>query len=266
MSGLSKYWAPILMKYGKGNMQEVTPFSVVIPVLNEEENILPLILELEQIMKRQDACEVLFVDDHSTDATFRILQTRKKQFSWLKVVRLVRQCGQSAALRYGVQQAKFPLIVTLDGDGQNDPADIEHLVDIYRQVRIQNEFCLVNGMRLQRKDTGWRKFSSSLANKIRSWLLNDKTADSGCGIKVYSRETFLYLPSFNHMHRFLPALVCQRGGIVVSVAVNHRPRVSGISHYGTLDRLSVGIFDLLGVMWLGKRAIRSGLLEGDHNG
>jgi dolichol-phosphate mannosyltransferase len=247
-------------------MEEALQFSVVVPVLNEEENITPLILELKQVMKDQNAREVIFVDDHSTDDTSLILEKHRKNFLWLKVIRLSQQSGQSAALHYGVKGADSPLIVTLDGDGQNDPADIQHLVDTYHLVTRQSKHCLINGFRNQRKDSGWRRFSSSLANRVRRSLLKDDTPDSGCGIKAYSKETFLDLPAFNHMHRFLPALVCQRGGRVISVAVNHRPRSSGKSHYGTLDRLFAWIVDLVGVVWLGRRAIRSGLMEEKSNG
>jgi len=241
-------------------------FSVVIPVLNEEDNITPLILELEEVLQERDDSEVIFVDDHSTDQTPEILQRHKGKFPWLKVIRLSRQSGQSAALRYGVKKAAAPLIVTLDGDGQNDPADIKELVDVYHRLRKHNPCCLVNGWRARRKDSGWRRFSSSFANSIRSRLLRDDTPDSSCGIKAYPREVFLDLPPFNHMHRFIPALIRQRGGKVVSVEVNHRPRVTGQSHYGTLDRLFAGIIDMIGVLWLGRRAIQSGLIEEEQDG
>ncbi len=249
-----------------GKIDKTLQFSIVIPVLNEEDNIAPLILELEQVLQEQDSFEVIFVDDHSTDQTPEILQLHKDTYTWLKVVRLCRQSGQSAALHYGVKKATAPLIVTLDGDGQNDPADIVQLIDVYHRVRKQNTCCLINGYRAQRKDSGWRCFSSSVANLIRSRLLKDDTPDSGCGIKAFPREIFLALPSFNHMHRFIPALIRQQGGKVISVAVNHRTRKSGKSHYGTLDRLSAGIIDLLGVLWLGKRTIRCDLLKEKQHG
>ncbi|HEB69518.1 MAG TPA: glycosyltransferase [Desulfobulbus sp.] len=242
-------------------MEESLQFSVVVPVLNEEDNITPLILELEQLMPEQEPFEVIFVDDHSTDNTPEVLFRYSMKFPWLRVVRLSRQSGQSAALCYGIRNARSSIIVSMDGDGQNDPSDIPNLVDVYHRVELHSRCCLVNGYRVQRKDSGWRRFSSSFANSVRSRLLKDDTPDSGCGIKVYSRERFLELSSFNHMHRFLPALIRQHGGEVVSVAVNHRPRSSGASHYGTLDRLFAGIIDLTGVLWLGKRVIPSGLVE-----
>ncbi len=236
-------------------MQPLQPFSLVIPVLNEEDNITSLAHEIAGMRKEEDSFEVIFVDDHSTDRTPEILNDLIDQFPWISTIRLSRQSGQSAALWYGIYAARFPLIATMDGDGQNDPADIRHMIDVHQHLRAKNPCCLVNGRRTSRQDTGWRKFSSRFANSIRSRLLKDDTPDSGCGIKIFSRETFLALPAFTHMHRFLPALIHQRGGEVVSVPVNHRARKSGKSHYGTLDRLFAGIIDLLGVLWLGKRAI-----------
>ena len=247
-------------------MKKEIQFSVVIPVLNEEDNITALLLEIGQVLQGQDAFEVIVVDDHSTDQTAKILQRHAGQLPWLKVVRLCRQSGQSAALRYGVKAARAPLIVSMDGDGQNDPADIKQLIDAYYRLTKQNKCCLVNGWRAQRKDSGWRRFSSSFANAVRRRLLKDETPDSGCGIKAYPREVFLDLPAFNHMHRFIPALVRQQGGKVISVEVNHRPRTSGKSHYGTLDRLSAGIVDLIGVLWLARRTIQSGLIKEEQNG
>lgn len=243
-----------------------TRFSVVIPVLNEEENITPLLREISQVMQGREEFEVIYVDDHSTDRTPEILMQHSAEFPWLRVVRQNRQSGQSAALRCGIHKAAYPLIVTMDGDGQNDPTDIKKLIDVYRRESREATLCLVNGHRVTRKDSGWRRWTSSIANAVRSHLLNDDTPDSGCGIKALPRDGFLDLPSFNHMHRFVPALIRQRGGKVVSVAVNHRSRPSGKSHYGTLDRLWVGIIDLIGVYWLGRRAIRTDIAaENKHH-
>ncbi len=234
-----------------------TRFSVVVPVLNEEENITPLLHELSAVMQDKQEVEVIYVDDHSTDRTPEILTRHSAEFPWLRVIRLRRQSGQSAALRCGVQHAAYPLVVTLDGDGQNDPADIQQLIDIYRRESHEITLCLVNGHRVTRKDSGWRRWTSFIANTVRSHVLSDDTPDSGCGIKAFPRDGFLQLPSFSHMHRFVPALIRQRGGKVVSVAVHHRGRSSGKSHYGTWDRLAAGIIDLIGVYWLGRRAIRT---------
>ncbi len=242
-------------------MEVSKPFSLIIPVLNEEENIPSLVNEIASVEHEQDEFEVIFVDDHSTDRTPAVLKELSRQFPWLRTVRLKIQSGQSAALWYGIHEARFPLIVTMDGDGQNDPADIKHMIDACTRLQKQTNCCLVNGLRTKRKDSGWRKISSLLANRVRSLLLGDDTPDSGCGIKVFPRDTFLVLPAFNHMHRFLPALIRQRGGIILSVSVHHRPRLAGRSHYGTMDRLLVGIVDLMGMLWLGRRTIRQNLVE-----
>lgn len=238
------------------NTGKISQLSLVIPVLNEEENISSLAHEIAGIRKEKDSFEVIFIDDHSTDRTPDIIKELMARFSWLHTIRLSRQSGQSAALWHGVHASRFPLIATMDGDGQNDPADIGEMIKVYQKLSADNPCCLVNGWRTGRQDSGWRKFCSCIANSIRRRLLKDDTPDSGCGIKIFSRETFLALPAFAHMHRFLPALVRQRGGKVVSVPVNHRARKAGKSHYGTMDRLFAGIPDLFGVLWLGKRAIR----------
>lgn len=229
--------------------------SVVIPVLNEENNVEPLLSELEVMLRGWKQVEVICVDDHSTDRTLDVLKSYAAVHPWLRIVRHHEQSGQSAAVRSGVQAARYPLIATLDGDGQNDPNDVAQLVAVYHREKKANVPCLVNGRRLQRQDTRWRRLCSQVANGVRRRLLSDDTPDSGCGIKVFARVDFLDLPSFNHMHRFVPALIRQRGGTVISVAVNHRSRVSGASHYGALDRLSVGAVDLVGVLWLAHRAL-----------
>ncbi len=231
--------------------------SVVIPVLNEEHNVEPLLRELEVALQGWKQVEVICVDDYSKDCTLEVLKSCSAQYPWLRIVRHHVQSGQSAAVRSGVQAARYPLIATLDGDGQNDPNDIAQLVTVYHQEKKINVPCLINGRRLHRQDTRWRRLCSLMANGVRRCLLGDDTPDSGCGIKVFDRADFLDLPSFNHMHRFIPALIRQRGGTVFSVAVNHRSRVSGASHYGALDRLSVGVVDLVGVLWLARRTMPS---------
>ena len=241
--------------------------SVVIPVLNEENNIDPLLHEMEEVLRGWQQVEVICVDDHSADRTLEILTKRSAEYPWLRIIRHREQSGQSAAIRSGVQAARYPLVATLDGDGQNDPRDITQLVTVYHREKKATSPCLINGRRLERQDTGWRRLSSHLANAVRRRLLDDDTPDSGCGIKVFSRADFLDLPSFSHMHRFVPALVRQRGGTVISVEVNHRRRASGASHYGTLDRLAAGIIDLAGVLWLSRRALPpEGNVEQECNG
>ncbi len=228
--------------------------AVVVPVHNEEENLEPLLREIDNALSGVCEHEIIYVDDGSTDATRARLQALKQAFPRLRVLMHARACGQSTALMTGVRAARAGVIATLDGDGQNDPADIPRLLASLRELQQEQPLAMVAGYRRKRKDTGWRKFSSRVANAVRGGLLGDQTPDTGCGLKVFSREVFLLLPYFDHMHRFLPALVQRAGGKVISVEVNHRPRLSGQSKYGTWHRLWVGIVDLFGVMWLQRRA------------
>lgn len=239
----------------KDKRRERLGLTIVIPVHNEEANIIPLLVEIRQQLDGNYEYEVIVVDDHSTDQTESVLRNSADGFQVLKIIRLKRRSGQSGAVLQGVRAAGHHIIVTLDGDGQNDPADIAALVECYRQTSSENPRCLIIGNRRRRRDSMWRKFSSKIANSVRGSILHDKTPDSGCGIKVFPRDFFLEFPAFNHMHRFLPALVCQRGGTVVSLDVHHRPRKNGTSNYGSLDRLGEGIIDLMGVIWLGYRGI-----------
>ena len=228
--------------------------SVVVPVHNENENLRPLIEEIETAVAQLTDHEILYVDDGSTDDTLARLQALKQEFPRLRVLRHQTCCGQSTALRTGIQAAKGPVIATLDGDGQNDPANIPAMLTAWQELKQQSDTALVAGYRRNRKDTGWRKFSSRFANRIRAGLLRDETPDTGCGLKLFDRDLFLAMPYFDHMHRFLPALAQRAGSRVISVEVNHRPRTRGQSKYGTWHRLWVGIWDLLGVMWLQRRA------------
>ncbi len=226
--------------------------SVVVPVHNETDNVETLIAEIHQALSGHDAYEMIFVDDGSTDDTGAKLQNAMQQYPALRVLRHQRSCGQSRAVHSGVLAAQYPWIATLDGDGQNDPADIPNLVAAWQQQN-DSRLWMLAGFRHQRNDTGWRKFSSKFANAIRQAILHDATPDTGCGLKLFLRERFLALPYFDHIHRFLPALMQMAGGNVISVKVNHRPRNFGQSKYGTLDRALVGIVDLVGVVWLKKR-------------
>lgn len=226
--------------------------SVVVPVHNETDNVDALIAEIHQALSAQDAYEMIFVDDGSTDDTGAKLQQAMPQYPALRVLKHQRSCGQSRAVHSGVLAAQYPWIATLDGDGQNDPADIPNLVAAW-QAQNDSQLWMLAGFRHQRNDTGWRKFSSKFANGLRQAILHDATPDTGCGLKLFLRDKFLALPYFDHIHRFLPALMQMAGGRVISVKVNHRPRNFGQSKYGTLDRALVGIVDLLGVVWLKKR-------------
>lgn len=227
--------------------------TVVVPVLNEEENILPLLKEIIESSKKLPISEIIYVDDGSTDKSYEILQNLKKEYALLRVIHHSKRCGQSAALWTGVKAASNHLVVTLDGDGQNDPADIRLLYEMY--TRYESEFpkIMAVGERKKRNDNWIRRFSSRLANQVRSILLKDHTKDTGCSLKLFRRKDYIALPYFDHMHRFLPALMLRDHVHLLHVPVSHRPRTRGASKYGTLDRLAVGISDLWGVWWLLKR-------------
>jgi len=228
--------------------------TVVIPVFNEVESIAPLIDEICTQLDDKLDYEIIVVDDGSTDSTPGVLQSSRQAHPQLRILRHRRCCGQSAAIASGVQSAAAPWIVTLDGDGQNDPADI---LMLYQALdKSSTAGMLVTGYRKQRRDDWLKRVSSRMANAVRSWVLGDATPDSACGLKVFARDTFLALPQFDHMHRFLPALVQGQGGRVLSIEVRHRPRARGVSKYGLHDRLWSGIIDLFGVRWLQRRKRR----------
>ncbi len=229
--------------------------SVVIPVHNEAANIQPLVEEITTALEGRFDYEIIYVDDGSTDDTLDSLRRLKDSHPRLRVLRQHPNSGQSTSLRSGVQLARADWVVTLDGDGQNDPADIPALLTrAWSAEAVAARVQLVIGHRRRRQDSRLRRLSSRIANGIRAWALGDATPDSGCGLKVFPRQAFLDLPYFDHMHRFLPALIQRQGGSLVSVDINHRPRLRGESKYGVGNRLWVGILDLLGVMWLMRRA------------
>ena len=233
-------------------------FSVVVPVCNEAENVEPLAREIDAALAGR-AYEMIFVDDGSTDDTAAKLRALKASLPALRVLRHSFRSGQSAAVASGVRAARAPWIATLDGDGQNDPADIPKLIAARDEMMNRSVQLFMGNRKASRKDTTFRKLQSSVANGVRGALLGDGTPDTGCGIKLFSRELFLELPRFDHMHRFLPALFQRHGASVISVPVSHRPRMRGTSKYRMLDRLWVGIVDIAGVMWL-RRRYKSGLL------
>ncbi len=227
--------------------------SLVIPVRNEAENIDSLIAEIRASLDGRVEYELIYVDDGSRDDTPKRLAQALKNFPRLRVLRHRESCGQSSALATGVRAARAPWIATLDGDGQNDPADIVKLLAVLGDPAAPQPLQLVAGYRRTRRDNWLKRLSSRIANRVRGQLLGDNTPDTGCGLKLIAREAYLALPFFDHMHRFLPALIQRNGGRTVSVEVNHRPRTRGMSNYGLHNRLWVGIVDLFGVMWLKRR-------------
>lgn len=238
--------------------------SVVVPVFNERDNVTPLVNEIvaalrgNALLKGGDF-EIVYVDDHSRDDTLAVLQGLKATVPELRVLHHVSQSGQSTAVRTGVKAARGAWIATLDGDGQNDPADIPKL--LAKREESPADVKLFAGWRVNRKDTGSKRWASKIANGIRSRMLRDSTPDTGCGIKLFEREAFLDLPYFDHMHRYLPALMQRAGWKTVSVPVNHRHRASGVSKYNNLNRALVGLRDLRGVAWLIVRSKRTAVEE-----
>ncbi len=235
--------------------------SVVIPVRNEAENILPLLAEIQAALAEFGESEVVYVDDGSSDDTPQRLAEAMRLYPNLRVLRHASSCGQSAALVTGFRAARGEWIATLDGDGQNDPADIPKLLAARDGAGRPANLQLVAGYRKKRQDTWLKRLSSRVANGVRSRLLGDATPDTGCGLKLLQRKATLELPVFDHMHRFLPALIQRNGGATLSVEVNHRRRARGVSNYGLFDRLWVGIVDLFGVMWLQRRVKRPQVSE-----
>ena len=220
---------------------------MLVPVMNEAGNVRPLIDEIcDTFLGRP--FEIIYIDDGSTDETQVELQKCLSKIKELRVLRHKKQSGQSVAIRTGLLASRAPLIAVLDGDGQNIPADFPALEKALSSLRP--DMGMAAGVRQGRKDSVMKKFASRRAKNLRSWLLKDSHPDSGCGIKIIDREVFLRLPFFNHMHRFMSVLVRREGGVVIEVPVGHRAREQGNSKYGILDRLWVGISDIMGVMWL----------------
>ncbi|TBR35918.1 MULTISPECIES: glycosyltransferase [Dyella] len=225
--------------------------SVVVPVFNERDNIPPLLAEIAGALRGKVDFEIVYVDDDSSDDSRQVLGNEKAKYPELRVIHHVSRSGQSTAVWNGVRAAKGTWIATLDGDGQNDPADIPKLLAARDTAgpRVR----LFAGWRTTRRDSFNKRISSKIANAVRSRMLKDATPDTGCGLKLFERDVFLRLPYFDHMHRYLPALVKRAGYESQSVPVGHRPRTAGTSKYGMLDRLWVGIADLRGVAWLMRR-------------
>jgi glycosyltransferase involved in cell wall biosynthesis len=228
--------------------------SVVVPVRNEADNVGPLTEEIAAVLKDRCAFELIYVNDGSTDASGERLAALMAERPWLRQVRHANSCGQSAAVRSGVAAARAGVIVTLDGDGQNDPSFIPALLRAFDEGGPQ--LGLVAGQRVGRRSGAFKQFQSRIANAVRAVILRDGTRDSGCGLKAFRRDAFLALPYFDGLHRFLPALFARDGYAIGYVDVIDRPRRHGVSNYGLWDRLWVGILDLAGVWWLVRRRKR----------
>ena len=233
-------------------------FSIVVPVYNEAGNIRPLVEEICAALVGRSGWELLYVNDGSVDGSRGELYQAQAGCAEMRVLQHAQRSGQSSALLTGVRAARAPWIITLDGDGQNDPADIPLLIDRLTMENASPTGIMIAGHRTRRRDNFLKRISSRIANAVRSRLLKDATPDTGCGLKLFPRELFLALPAFDHMHRFLPALMQRQGAHVLSVPVRHRSRECGVSKYGIRNRLWVGLVDMAGVMWLQKRRLGRG--------
>ena len=222
--------------------------SIVVPVRNEAENIVPLIVEIAAALDHRWIYEIIYVNDGSTDATAERLLAAMRERPNLRQIRHAISSGQSAAVRSGVRAARGTIVATLDGDGQNNPVFLPALISAIENGGERTG--LAAGQRIGRKDTGFKKMQSRLANAVRKSILHDGTRDTGCGLKAFRREVFLALPYFDGLHRFLPALIRREGYEIAYVDVFDRPRRSGVSNYGFFDRLWIGIMDVAGVWWL----------------
>ena len=234
----------------------MTPeISVVVPVHDEQGAAGPLAREIAQAFAGR-SFEMVFVNDASKDGTLAELEALKAELPMLRVVNHAKNAGQSRAVRSGILAARAPIIVTLDGDGQNPPADAPRLADAL--IAAPPEVALVGGVRAKRQDTGAKRWASKWANGIRKRLLNDDADDTGCGLKAFRRDAFLRLPYFDHIHRYLPALMIREGYQNRFMDVGHRGRETGRSKYTNLGRLWAALSDLLGVMWLRTRSRNPG--------
>ena len=229
-------------------------FSLVVPAYDEEGNVRDLLLEVAEAFGDRSDCEMILVDDCSVDRTVAVAEDwrSERQTQWLRVLQMDRNSGQSAAILAGVLAARGQFILTVDGDRQNDPADLPRIMDILLRGEVDG----VTGIRANRRDNWIRRLSSRIGNAVRNGITGDAVADSGCGIKGYRREVFLAAPRFNGMHRFMATLARIQGARVVEIEVNHRPRVAGVAKYGVMNRAWRGLVDCLAIRWYRRRAVR----------
>lgn len=240
-------------------MQTPPFFSIVIPVYNEAENIEPMVREIQASFQgRPETYEVIFVDDASSDESPAVLQRLTLETGVVRSLRHRRNFGQSAAVGTGFHAARGEWVGTLDGDGQNDPADLPHMLDEARRLKVD----CVTGVRAKRQDSALRKFSSRVANRFRDMITGDRVSDSGCGVRVLRTACAVELPVFNGLHRFVPTLLRAKGYTVTEFPVNHRPRLRGVSKYGVHNRLWRGIRDCFGVRWFAVRSVPGERVEG----
>ncbi len=238
--------------------------SLVIPAFNEEGNIGRLVEESFNAVPKSILGEIIVVDDFSTDQTKNEIKALQNSFGNLRYIRHLTNSGQSASLRTGILAAKYSIIAQMDGDGQNDPHDIEKMfqqLDAPQNLPEKGKTALVGGVRTKRKDTGSKRIASRAANKIRDWVLKDGCPDTGCGIKLYWKSAFERLPFFSSIHRYLPALFQTYGYDCQYVPVNDRPRLAGVSKYNNFNRALIGLYDLVGVTWLRKRTVAPESIE-----
>jgi dolichol-phosphate mannosyltransferase len=226
-------------------------FSIVVAVFNEADNVAPVTAEIMQAAFPLGPFELIYVDDGSNDATPERLRVLRVRHGAIRVLRHDRRCGKSAALITGIGAARAPWIVTMDGDGQDDAAEIPRLLEAAWAAGEPSP--LVAGIRTTRRDRRSRRLATKFANGLRQRLLRDDCPDTACGFKAFRRDVFLRLPSFEGMHRFLPALFQTLGHPLVCVPVNHRPRLAGKSKYTNFGRAAVGVADMLGTIWLRRR-------------
>lgn len=227
--------------------------SIVVPVFNEEENVLRLAAEINDVFCEQDfTWEVIWVNDVSTDKTRYVLEKFIQQNHQHKLVNLKKQSGQSAAVLIGIHHSQHNLIATLDGDGQNAPSDLINL----KILLERHDLWLAQGVRVKRKDTGIRKLSTKIANAVRNFILGIKLNDVGCAVRVFHKRALIGMPAFKGWHRFLPVMIALSAEDKIrELPVTHRPRLAGVSKYGIMNRLWVGIYDIFGVMWFKNRGV-----------